>query len=117
LNSPSDLFAGQVTVGESVRRYKPGIPTNQLLAKEGQDVVSLPGVEVTGVMVHTPRHVADTSVARESARAMATLVAALRDAWGDGSRRRSTSAAVSHLHSIRLLARCLEAATFQPRLH
>jgi diaminopimelate decarboxylase len=75
---PSDLFAEPVSVRDAVARYKPGIPTAELL---GEDAPALPGVEVTGVMMHIGRHGADPGLWAQAIASLARIVAALRDAW------------------------------------
>jgi diaminopimelate decarboxylase len=77
---PSDLFADPVSVREAVARYKPGIPTAELLAARGP--AGLPGVELTGVMMHIGRHGADPGLWAAAIASLAGIVAALRDAWG-----------------------------------
>jgi diaminopimelate decarboxylase len=77
--APSDLFSDPVSVGEAVARYKPGIPTAELLAAHPRE---FPGVEFTGLMFHIGRHGADPGLWAEAIRSLARIAAALRDAWG-----------------------------------
>jgi hypothetical protein len=76
--APSDLFGEPVSVGEAVARYKPGIPTAELLATHPRD---FPGVDFTGVMFHIGRHGADPGLWAEAIGSLARIVAALREAW------------------------------------
>jgi diaminopimelate decarboxylase len=78
-DAPSDLFGEPVSVREAVARYKPGIPTAELL---GVRAPELPGVEITGVMLHIGRHGADPGLWVEAIGSLARIAAALRDAWG-----------------------------------
>jgi diaminopimelate decarboxylase len=74
---PSDLFAEPVSVREAVARYKPGIPTAELLAERPP-----PGIELTGVMMHIGRHGADPGLWAQAIASLTRITAALRDAWG-----------------------------------
>jgi diaminopimelate decarboxylase len=74
--APSDLFADEVSVRDAVARYKPGIPTADLLALRPPA-----GVELTGVMMHIGRHGADPRLWAAAIASLAGVVAALRDAW------------------------------------
>jgi diaminopimelate decarboxylase len=77
--APSDLFGDPVSVAEAVARYKPGIPTAELLAVHPRD---FRGVDVVGVMFHIGRHGADPGLWAEAIGSLARILAALRDAWG-----------------------------------
>jgi diaminopimelate decarboxylase len=77
--APSDLFGEPVSVRDAVARYKPGIPTAELL---GERVPALPGVALSGVMMHIGRHGADPGLWAQAIGSLARITAALRDAWG-----------------------------------
>jgi diaminopimelate decarboxylase len=70
----------QVSVYETAQEYKPGIPTEELIAA-GRDAVSAPELEVLGLMSHLGRHRNDLATWRAYAASAGETVAELVAAW------------------------------------
>lgn len=80
LDQPSDFDTAGASVREVLRRYKPGIPTERLLAV-GRDALRAPELDVTGVMVHIGRQSTDLEVWERMVSSVVELVAELSQAW------------------------------------
>jgi diaminopimelate decarboxylase len=84
LQGRSDFSAGSVYA--TAQEYKPGIPTDELVAA-GRDAVSAPELDVLGLMSHLGRHRNDLATWTAYAASVAETVAELVGAW-DGWRPR-----------------------------
>jgi diaminopimelate decarboxylase len=80
LDQLSDFHDDDVSVRDAAQAYKPGIPTEALL-KVGQEALSAPELDVTGVMVHLGRHSTDLEVWRRMARSTGQLIGRLSQTW------------------------------------
>jgi diaminopimelate decarboxylase len=79
LQARSDFSEGSVYA--TAQEYKPGIPTDELVAA-GREAVSAPELEVLGLMSHLGRHRNDLATWSGYAASVAETVAELVDAWG-----------------------------------
>ena len=83
VTAPSEFAAGALTVGEVARRYKPGIPHDDL-----RDAAAIlrgaSCVTVTGCHVHVGRHMPDLTLMEAVLPCFAREVRAFADAMGDG---------------------------------
>jgi diaminopimelate decarboxylase len=77
----SEFYAEEVPIKVAAQRYKPGIPTEELLAM-GPRALSMNEIEVTGLMVHLGRHHHDLDVWRAMVRSFMALVHELSRSWG-----------------------------------
>ncbi|MBA3689886.1 MAG: hypothetical protein H0W82_00550 [Actinobacteria bacterium] len=84
LDLPTDFLEEAVPMSEASRRYKAGLPTADLL-EMGRIARTHAELELTGLMVHLPRHRTELEVWRTAAERFADLVAAAVAAW-DGWR-------------------------------
>ena len=80
LDMPSDFHEEEVSIREAAQAYKPGIPTESLLAI-GPEALAAPELDVTGVMVHLGRHSADLEVWHRMASSVGELIGELHRAW------------------------------------
>jgi diaminopimelate decarboxylase len=69
------------SVYETAQEYKPGIPTEELMAA-GREAVSAPELDVIGLMSHLGRHRPDIETWRAYAASAGETVAELAGAWG-----------------------------------
>jgi len=81
LDEPSDFYDDDTPIRIAAQQYKPGIPTEELLA-DGAQALRASELDVTGVMVHLGRHSQDLDVWRGMVRSLVTLLAELSRAWG-----------------------------------
>ncbi len=81
LDEPSDFYDDDTPIRIAAQQYKPGIPTEELLA-HGAEALHASELDVTGVMVHLGRHSQDLAVWRGMVRSFVTLLAELSRAWG-----------------------------------
>ena len=81
LDEPSDFYDDGMPIRVAAQQYKPGIPTEDLLAM-GRLVLDAPELDVTGVMVHLGRHSNDLGVRRGMVRSLVDLIAQMSEAWG-----------------------------------
>src|SRR3989442_3863713 len=81
LDEPSDFYDDDTPIRIAAQQYKPGIPTEELLA-HGAQALRASELDVTGVMVHLGRHSPDLDVWRGMVRSLVTLIAELSRAWG-----------------------------------
>jgi diaminopimelate decarboxylase len=80
LEQASELFKGRIPIAEAAQRYKPGIPTEELLAI-GPDILGDDSLDLVGTMAHLGRHHTDLAVWRTMVSDYVAVLAALRDAW------------------------------------
>jgi diaminopimelate decarboxylase len=78
LQAPSDF--SESSVYETAQEYKPGIPTDELIAA-GREAVVAPELEVLGLMSHLGRHRSDADTWRAYAASAGETVAELACAW------------------------------------
>jgi diaminopimelate decarboxylase len=78
LQEPSDF--SESSVYETAQEYKPGIPTDELLAA-GREAVAAPELEVLGLMSHLGRHRSDAETWRAYGASAGETVAELVSAW------------------------------------
>ncbi|MDX6570914.1 MAG: diaminopimelate decarboxylase [Gaiellales bacterium] len=78
LQQPSDF--SESSVYETAQEYKPGIPTDELIAA-GREAVAAPELEVLGLMSHLGRHRSDAETWRAYAASAGETVAELVSAW------------------------------------
>lgn len=81
MDQPTDFLEELVPVSEATRRYKAGIPTDDLLAM-GREALLHDEVRLRGLMVHMPRHRTDLQTWREATERFADVVAQASAAWG-----------------------------------
>jgi diaminopimelate decarboxylase len=81
IEQPSELAADTVSVRLATQRYKPGIPTEQLLAIP-RDAIEAPELDVRGVMAHIGRQGREVEIWAELARWVAGIVGELGGRWG-----------------------------------
>lgn len=79
--APSDFYPEAVSLRDAFQRYKPGIPTEEL-ESAARRLLAAPHVELTGVMMHMGRQTTDLEAWAAMVRALAKLIAHLRDATG-----------------------------------
>ena len=79
-NVPTEMATDGSSVREAVQRYKAGIPTQDLLAIEATALAD-PRIDVSGLMLHIGRQLADPAVWSAAADAMVEMLGRLRDAW------------------------------------
>lgn len=80
LDQPTDFSSEPVPISLAVQRYKPGIPTEQLLGITRESIAG-PEVNVRGVMAHIGRQGRDPAIWAELASQVAALVGQLAEAW------------------------------------
>ena len=80
LEEPSDFYEEPTPIRLAAQHYKPGIPTEDLLAL-GPEALEAPELDVTGVMVHLGRHSQNLEVWRGMVRSLVSLVAELSRSW------------------------------------
>jgi diaminopimelate decarboxylase len=80
LQQRSDFSQGSVYA--TAQEYKPGIPTEELIAA-GREAVAAPELDVLGLMSHLGRHRPDAATWRAYAASAGETVAELVAAWGD----------------------------------
>src|SRR5207244_882441 len=80
LEEPSDFYEEPTPIRLAAQHYKPGIPTEDLLAL-GPEALEAPELDVTGVMVHLGRHSQNLAVWRGMVRSLVSLVAELSRSW------------------------------------
>ncbi len=78
---PTELLADPVSIQLATQRYKPGIPTEQLLAI-APETIEAPELELRGVMAHIGRQGRDPAIWAELARWVAELTGLLSERWG-----------------------------------
>ncbi|MGN6379384.1 MAG: diaminopimelate decarboxylase family protein [Gaiellales bacterium] len=83
LDARSDFFP-DLDVATAAHRYKPGIPTEQVL-ELGLRALASPDIQLTGLMAHLGRHSADPAVWSAMGESFAQSVARCMSAW-DGWR-------------------------------
>ena len=71
----------EASVYETAQEYKPGIPTDELIAA-GRDALAAPELDVLGLMSHLGRHRNDAETWREYALSAGETIAELAEAWG-----------------------------------
>jgi diaminopimelate decarboxylase len=86
IDAPTELLAGEMSIRIATQRYKPGIPTEQLLAIP-RDLVEAPELDLRGVMAHIGRQGRDVEIWADEARWVAGIVGELGERW-DGWRPR-----------------------------
>jgi diaminopimelate decarboxylase len=79
LQQRSDFAEGSVY--ETAQEYKPGIPTEELVAA-GREAIAAPELDVLGLMSHLGRHRNDLATWRAYAASAGETVAELAAAWG-----------------------------------
>ena len=78
---PTDFVDEPIPVSEAARRYKAGIPTDDLL-EVGREALKRPDeLALSGLMVHMPRHRTELGLWRQASERFADLVATASDAW------------------------------------
>jgi diaminopimelate decarboxylase len=80
LDLPTDFVEEPVPMSEAARRYKAGIPTDELL-ETGRRALAAPAIDLRGLMVHLPRHRTEVAVWASAAERFADVAAAASDAW------------------------------------
>lgn len=81
IERPTDLAPEPVSIRLATQRYKPGIPTEELLAIP-RHVVDAPELNLRGVMAHIGRQGRQPEIWAEVARWLAGLTADLSERWG-----------------------------------
>ncbi len=81
IEQPTELLAEPLSIQLATQRYKPGIPTEQLLAISRQ-TIEAPEIDVRGVMAHIGRQGRDPAIWAELARWVAELTGELGELWG-----------------------------------
>jgi diaminopimelate decarboxylase len=81
---PTDFLEEEVPVSEATRRYKAGIPTQDLL-RMGEIAIASDEVRLSGLMVHLPRHRVDLDLWTATTVRFAELVVEASRRW-DGWR-------------------------------
>ena len=77
----SEFYAEGTSLREASQRYKPGIPTEQLVDATRR-LVAAPNVDLSGAMMHAGRHTTDLEVWARMMDRFVDVLAALRDATG-----------------------------------
>jgi diaminopimelate decarboxylase len=80
LDQPTELLPDEMSIRVATQRYKPGIPTEQLLAIPRSTIES-PALDVRGVMAHIGRQGRDPAIWAEMTRWLATTVGDLVERW------------------------------------
>jgi diaminopimelate decarboxylase len=80
IEQPTELLAEPMSIRIATQRYKPGIPTEQLLAISTETIRS-PALDVRGVMAHIGRQGRDPGIWAEEARWVAGMVGELGERW------------------------------------
>lgn len=80
IDQPTELLTGEMSIRIATQRYKPGIPTEQLLAIP-PDVVEAPELDLRGVMAHIGRQGREPKIWAEEARWVAGIVGQLSERW------------------------------------
>jgi diaminopimelate decarboxylase len=80
LELPSEFVDDETSIRAFASTYKPGIPTDDLLAV-GADALAAPELDVTGVMAHLGRHHHDPSVWRGMVNGVVATLVQLSRAW------------------------------------
>lgn len=80
LRQPTEFAEEEIPIFYAANAYKPGIPTEDLLSL-GRRALSMPGVEVVGLMVHLGRHHRSLDVWRGMIASFADVVDDVRSAW------------------------------------
>jgi diaminopimelate decarboxylase len=81
LERPSEFVDDDVSIRSFASTYKPGIPTDDLLAA-GRAALDADELEVRGVMAHLGRHHHEPEVWRGMVRGVVATLAELSHAWG-----------------------------------
>jgi diaminopimelate decarboxylase len=81
LTQPSEFVEEDVPIADFARTYKPGIPTDDLLAA-GPEALAASELDVSGVMAHLGRHHHDPEVWRGMVAAVVETLGELSSAWG-----------------------------------
>lgn len=81
IDEPTELLADPVPIRIATQVYKPGIPTEQVLAIP-RATIEAPELEVRGVMAHIGRQGRDPAIWAELARWIAEQVGELSARWG-----------------------------------
>jgi diaminopimelate decarboxylase len=81
LTQPTDWYEDETSIAEAARRYKAGIPTDDVL-DVGRRALRMPEIELTGLHAHIGRHTNGTAQWPTIVDAYVRLLATLRDAWG-----------------------------------
>lgn len=81
IDDPTELLAEGTSIRIATQRYKPGIPTEQVLAIP-REVVEAPELELRGVMTHIGRQGREPRIWAEEARWVAEMVGRLSEQWG-----------------------------------
>ena len=81
LDEPTDFAGDGSSIRTATQRYKPGIPTEQLLDLDAA-VIDAPELHVRGLMVHVGRQGTDPGIWGELAAWVAGLTGRLGEAWG-----------------------------------
>jgi diaminopimelate decarboxylase len=86
LDQPTELLPDEMSIRIATQRYKPGVPTEQLLAIPASTINS-PALDVRGVMAHIGRQGREPAIWAEMTRWVAATVGELVGRW-DGWRPR-----------------------------
>ena len=81
LDDATEFPSDGVSIQTATQRYKPGIPTEQLLGLD-VSVIDAPELHVRGLMAHIGRQGRDPRIWRELAGWVAALTGRLGEAWG-----------------------------------
>jgi diaminopimelate decarboxylase len=80
LDAPTDFVDEEVPTSEAIRRYKAGIPTDDLLAM-GTEILARDDIHLSGLHVHVARHRADVKFWRSAVATFAAFVGRATAAW------------------------------------
>jgi diaminopimelate decarboxylase len=81
LDAPTDFVDEDVPTAEAIRRYKAGIPTDDLVDM-GREILARDDVSLSGLHVHVARHRADLGFWRSAVVTFAAFVGRVSAAWG-----------------------------------
>ncbi|MBS1886544.1 MAG: VOC family protein [Actinobacteria bacterium] len=79
--TPTELFDGAEPIAVATQRYKPGIPTEQLLALP-TEAIAAPEIDLLGVMAHIGRQGREPAIWAEMAAWVGRLCGELGERWG-----------------------------------
>ena len=81
IEEPTELLTDPLSIRIATQVYKPGIPTEQVLAIT-RETVEAPEIKIRGVMAHIGRQGRDPAIWRELARWVTDMVGQLHESWG-----------------------------------
>lgn len=81
IEEPTELLTEPLSIRIATQVYKPGIPTEQVLAI-ARETIEAPELDVRGVMVHVGRQGRDPEIWGEVARWLTDTIGELSETWG-----------------------------------